>query len=134
MAITELDLQAAEKRMKSKSATHAVDARYDRARGLVFVALNSGVQIGFPPAMAQGLSNATTAQLGNIEITPTGLGLHWPMLDADLYVPNLLRGILGSSQWMAAKLGAEGGRVRSTAKAASARANGLKGGRPRKTA
>lgn len=84
--------------------------------------------------MAQGLANAKTAQLGNIQITPTGMGLHWPMLDADMYVPNLLRGILGSSQWMAAKLGAAGGRARSTAKAASARANGLKGGRPRKTA
>lgn len=133
MAITELEVQLAEKRMRAKTSTHAVGARYDRAQGLVVVALNTGVQIGFPPKLAQGLASATAAQLTTIEITPTGLGLHWPKLDADLYVPNLLRGILGSSQWMAA-VGAEGGRTRSDAKAASARANGLKGGRPRKTA
>lgn len=134
MAIIEAEVQAAGKRMKSKSATHAVSARYDRARDLVVVALNTGVEIGFPPRMTEGLANATATQLGKIEVTPAGMGLHWPLLDADLHVPGLLRGLLGSSRWMAAHLGAEGGRVRSRAKAASARANGLKGGRPRKTA
>lgn len=134
MAITEAEVRAATKRMQAKAVVRAIAARYDMARDLVVVAFDTGVEIGFPPRMAQGLANATPAQLRKIEITPAGLGLHWPLLDADLHVPGLLRGILGSSRWMAAHLGAEGGRARSRAKAASARANGRKGGRPRKTA
>jgi len=42
----------------------------------------------------------------------TGLGLHWPKLDADVYVPALLQGVFGSKQWMAAQLGAVGGKAR----------------------
>ena len=134
MAMTDDDLQRAEQRMGARAAARAVRARYDRRNGLVQVMLESGVQIGFPPRLAQGLSGATPAQLSIIEITPSGLGLHWPKLDADLYMPGLLHGVLGSAQWMAASLGASGGRARSSAKAASARENGRKGGRPRKAA
>ena len=134
MAITEADLERAERRMQAKAAARAVSARYNRRTGLVLVTLDTGLQIGFPPRMAQGLAGASPAQLSAIEITPSGLGLHWPKLDADLYLPGLLRGVLGSAQWMAAGLGASGGRARSEAKAASARENGRKGGRPRKAA
>ena len=134
MAMTEADLRRAERRMQAKAVSRATSARYDRRNGLVQVMLDTGVQIGFPPRMAQGLAGATPAQLSVIEITPSGLGLHWPKLDADLYMPGLLRGMLGSAQWMAAGLGASGGSARSEAKAASARENGRKGGRPRKAA
>ncbi|MER8672015.1 DUF2442 domain-containing protein [Mesorhizobium sp. M1156] len=33
-------------------------------------------------------------------ISPTGLGLHWPQLDADVDVPALLQGVFGSKRWM----------------------------------
>jgi hypothetical protein len=55
-------------------------------------------------------------------------------LDAHLYLPALMQGIFGTKAWMAAQLGASGGRARSAAKAAAARANGKRGGRPRKAA
>ena len=74
------------------------------------------------------------ADLAEIEITPSGLGLHWPRLDADVYVPGFMKGIYGTRRWMAALLGAEGGKSSSPAKAAAARTNGAKGGRPRKQA
>ncbi|WP_352509685.1 MULTISPECIES: DUF2442 domain-containing protein [unclassified Mesorhizobium] len=36
-------------------------------------------------------------------ISPTGLGLHWPQLDADVDVPALLQGVFGSKRCQRAK-------------------------------
>jgi hypothetical protein len=110
----------------------AVAARYDAKRDRVVVALTSGGEIAFPPRRAQGLERAKPSDLAVIEISPSGLGLHFPKLDADLWLPALLDGVFGSRQWMAARLGARGGKVKSKAKARAARANGKLGGRPRK--
>ena len=117
MAITERELRRAEARTETqRQASHAVSARYDRRSSRIIVALNTGVQIAFPADLAEGLAGAAAADLGQIEISPAGLGLHWPRLDADLYVPSLLQGMLGSKSWMARQLGAAGGRARSKAK------------------
>ena len=110
----------------------AVAARYDRRISRVVVSLDTGLDITFSPHAAQGLERATPADLAPIEISPSGLGLHFPKLDADLYLPALLEGFLGSKKWMAARLGAQGGRTSTPAKAAASRANGKLGGRPRK--
>jgi hypothetical protein len=110
----------------------AVAARYDRRSGQVVVGLSSGIAVMFSPQNAQGLEGAKPAQLGTIEISPSGLGLHFPKLDADLYLPALLAGWLGSKRWMAARMGERGGRARSDAKRAASRKNGKLGGRPRK--
>lgn len=135
MAVTEQDVQQAEKRMAAlRENGFAVSARYDRRTARVIVNLNTGVQVAFPPRLAEGLAGASPSDLVEIEISPTGLGLHWPKLDADVYVPALLQGIFGSKGWMAAQLGATGGQARSHAKTAAARENGRKGGRPRKLA
>ena len=135
MAITEQELAQAEARMaETRAAGHAVSARYDRRRSRVVVALNTGVELTFPTRIAEGLADASPESLADIEISPAGLGLHWPQLDADLYVPGLLQGVFGSKQWMARQLGAEGGRARTEAKVAASRLNGRKGGRPRKHA
>jgi uncharacterized protein DUF2442 len=125
----------AEKRMAAlRENGFAVSARYDRRAARIVVNLNTGVQIAFPTRLAEGLAEASPADLAEIEISPAGLGLHWPKLDADVYMPALLQGLFGSKRWMAAQLGAAGGKVRSRAKTAAARQNGRKGGRPRKAA
>src|SRR5207248_5792632 len=100
-------------------------------RGKIVVSLNTGAEVSFPPSLAQGLRGASRAALQDVVIEARGLGLHWPQLDADLYVPALTRGVLGNPQWMAT-IGRTGGLSRSDAKARAARANGAKGGRPRK--
>jgi hypothetical protein len=119
---------------RQKSTPHAVAARFDKRLGKVIVELSSGLMIGFRPEDAQGLERARVDDLTKIEITPSGFGLHFPKLDADLYLPALLEGFFGSSKWAAARLGASGGSVRTKVKAAAARANGRLGGRPRKPA
>jgi hypothetical protein len=112
----------------------AVAARYDRRSGRIVLALSSGIDVMFGPDNAQGLQGAKPAQLAAIEISPSGLGLHFPKLDADLYLPALLDGWFGSRRWMAAHMGERGGRARSAAKRAASRENGKAGGRPRKVA
>ena len=135
MAVTEQEFEQAEARMAAlREAGHAVSARFDRRASRIVIELNTGVQVAFPSRLAEDLAGAAPDDLAEIEISPAGLGLHWPRLDADLYIPALLQGVFGSKRWMAAKLGAAGGKVRSGVKAAASRENGRKGGRPRKTA
>lgn len=107
----------------------ATAARY--VAGRIHVELNNGCAFEFPVAHAEGLADAKSTDLRTIEIQASGLGLYWPKLGADLYVPNLVKGILGTKQWMA-QIGASGGRASTVAKATAARSNGKLGGRPRK--
>lgn len=116
-----------------KALPQAVSARYDRVSGRVVIDLSSKLSVSFSPRDAQGLEHAKPSQLDEIEISPSGFGIHFPKLDADLYVPALLEGFLGSRKWMAARLGQRGGRSKSHAKKAASRANGKLGGRPRRT-
>ncbi len=113
-------------------APQATAARYDARHKRVVVELANGSQFAFPPALAQGLEHARAADLAVIEISPLGTGLHWPRLDADLSVEGLLAGLFGSRAWMR-QHAARAGRSTSPAKAEAARANGAKGGRPRKS-
>lgn len=128
---SEANRRAEERRL---TTPHAVSARYDRRIGRVLVNLSTGLDISFSPRSAQELETATWEQLQEIEITPTGFGLHFPAIDADIYIPALLEGYFGSEKWMAARLGARGGKVRSAAKARASRANGRLGGRPKQVA
>jgi hypothetical protein len=128
-------IAASQKARRQLMRTHpATAARYDRKIDRIVMELGPAVALILDPKQAEGLENATPSQLSAIEITPSGLGLHFPKLDADLYVPGLLEGVLGSKKWMASRLGASGGKRTSTAKKRASRANGKLGGRPRKIA
>ncbi len=121
-------------RLRRRAFSPVVSAGYDRARRRVIVILASGLELGFSPEDAEELHRATPAQLRRVEITPSGLGIYFPDADADIFLPGLLEGLLGSRKWMAARLGRFGGQSRSEAKIAASRANGKLGGRPRKVA
>ena len=121
------------KRMQARKPM-VTEAHYDPATGNVFVKLTIGIGIFFSPQDAEGLQDATPAQLSAIEITPSGFGIYFPKLDEGINVPTLLEGLMSTRKWMAARLGAEGGKARSLAKRTAARANGTLGGRPRKSA
>ena len=82
----------------------AKSAHYDRRTNRIVVELRNGASFMFPTELAQGLAGASPKDLADVEVTPSGAGLRWPNLDADLSLPNLLAGEFGSKSWMA-KLG-----------------------------
>lgn len=134
MEISEQGFQTATARgEQTRQGGYAVSAKYDTRNNRLVVKLNTGVVIMVPIHLLEDLAGTHDHHdLCEIEITPAGLGLHWPKLDADVYVPALMHGVFGTKSWMAAQLGATGGKATSAAKKAAARANGAKGGRPRK--
>lgn len=79
----------------------AKSARYDRRTNRIVVELRNGATFMFPAELAQGLAGASPKDLADVRITPSGEGLRWPSLDADLSLPNLLAGEFGSKVWMA---------------------------------
>src|ERR1700688_4995482 len=119
-------------RFVQASIPRAVSARCDREKRRVEIQLSTNLHVSFSPRDAQGLEKATPSQVQEIQISPSGFGIHFPKLDADLYLPAILQGFLGSRKWMASRLGHAGGKSRSAAKKKASRANGKLGGRPRK--
>jgi hypothetical protein len=109
----------------------AVSAHYEPERRRVHVELVSGTALAVPVKLIQGLERARPAQLANVHVVGRGYGLHWPDLDVDLAVPDLIAGSLGTRAWMRA-LAKRGGERTSPAKTAASRENGKRGGRPRK--
>jgi len=128
---SEAQFAAAEERgrLAAQTEPRAASARYDRRRGRMVIALTNGCSFTFPARMAQGLEQASDEQIAAFEILGEGYGLHWENLDVDLSIPGLLAGLFGTRSYMAR----HAGQARSPAKAAAARANGAKGGRPRKS-
>ena len=124
----EIDAALARGKAKSETEPRAQSARFDRDVRKIVVTFTNGSEFSFPPELAQGLSGATDDQLGAIRVLGKGHGLHWEALDTDLTVPGLVDQVFGTRKFMAQ----QAGKVKSVAKAAAARENGAKGGRPRK--
>ncbi len=108
----------------------ATAVAYDEERNRVVVTLYTGIEIAFDPRRAQGLEHASTDDLKAFEIQGAGFAIYWPKLDADIYIPALLRGVMGTKKWMAAQLGAAGGKSTSEAKTRATYENGKRGGHP----
>lgn len=103
---------------------------YDRRKGLVLIELRSGFAFGFPPERVTGLEGRSAEQLSEVRISPSGDGLHWDELDVDVSLTGLMAKALNLNEWAPRLMG----QIRSAAKAKAARLNGLKGGRPRRSA
>lgn len=115
-------------------APHAKAAKYDRKSGRVVVELDNGCAFAFPARNVQGLETAKVSDLAEIELLGGGFVLHWPKVNADIRVEGALSGVYGSKAWMLHLGASEAGKRTSPGKAAAARLNGRKGGRPRRAA
>lgn len=129
--LSKAQIDAAERRGKEAMAAEprATMARYDRQQRRMVVELTNGCTFAFPPSVVQDLENASDVSLGDVSVLGSGYALHWESLDVDFTVPGLLAGIFGTRSYLARRAG----KASSPAKAAAARKNGAKGGRPRKS-
>lgn len=114
------------------SEPRAASARYDAPSGRIVVELTNGCTFAFPARRVEELADASDAEMAAVEVAGAGFGLRWEARDADLSLQGLMGGLFGTKAWMS-ELARHAGQSRSPAKAAAARANGAKGGRPRKT-
>ncbi len=111
----------------------AISAHYDRRTHRVLVELTSGFLFGFPADAIPELADASAADRARVAVSPGGGALQWNGLDVDLSVPGLLLASVGRKERLL-EFARMAGQSSSPAKVAAARANGAKGGRPKKAA
>lgn len=116
-------IEAAKGATEELREPRAIKAGYDRQTGEIFVLLDNDFSFRFLTQMGQGLTGASPEELAQVEITPSGQGLRWESLDADLSIPDLLDGIYRTRKSMK-EIDKSGDASTSVAKAADARENG----------
>jgi hypothetical protein len=117
-------------RQAAKTEPRAARASYHAKDDTLRIELTNGAEIIIPVKLIPALKGASQSEVRAVEVLGRGGGLHWEALDVDLSVPGLVSSVFAGPEWMA-ELGRVGGRRSSAAKAAAARRNGRKGGRPR---
>jgi hypothetical protein len=114
---------------RSQDPSGVVSALYDAERDTVNLTFRSGGSMTIPRQIIPGLDRAPASARGSISVSPAGDALSWRTLDVDVYVPGLVERVFGT-RLFAAATGRRGGQRRSKTKAAAAKVNGAKGGRP----
>jgi len=130
--ITDEEIAAARKRGEERERTEPrIDAaRYDVATGRVTLDMRGGATVIFDPRVLPSLVATTDAQLADLTPEENGGALFWNELDVQATTIALLGRVFGIRT--AAAAAGKAGATLSAAKSAAARANGTKGGRPRK--
>ena len=121
----------AAERASRKRGHRARAVHYDRANGRIVVELSSGVLFAFPVTSVPALRRAAPSELARVALSAAGSALSWDALNVDVSVAGLLLAAVDPAERVR-HLATLAGRTTSPAKAAAARANGAKGGRPRK--
>lgn len=109
----------------------AAEVRYDSDRDAIEIELIDGAAVRLPRTMVEEFRGVAPEDMAAVRVSPAGYGIRLDKHDINISVHGLI-GALATAGGMAAALGQRGGAVRSEAKRLSARANGTKGGRPRK--
>lgn len=132
--ITDTELARIERKSRQRDAVEPrlTEARYDAATGHLMLTLRDDVRLSFPARQLKSLAGATDEQLADLRIMSRGAALFFDSLDVQMTTIALLQLVFKLRSW--AELGQRGGQIKSAAKVAAARANGTKGGRPRKQA
>jgi len=101
--VTDNELKAARQRTREmrKNVPHAIAAVYVPRVRRILVTLSDGFEIALDPERIQTLENAKPSALKKIEINAAGYELFFPALDDGIWIPGLLKGLLGTRKWMA---------------------------------
>lgn len=121
----------AREEVERRAGLRATGARYDQPNGRIVLELTNGFAFAFPVASIAALRGMTASQLRGVELDVSGGVLLWNAVDVGLSVPGLLLFAVGKEA-RNKHFARVAGRSTSLAKAAAARLNGAKGGRPRK--
>jgi uncharacterized protein DUF2442 len=103
----------------------------DAETAQVVVALANGASFRVPVNVFPDVAEASEADRAAVRLSSDGDGLRWDALDVDYYWPYLMAVLLGEDAWRRAATKGFAS-LTSPAKARASRANGAKGGRPRK--
>jgi len=117
-------------RIADLTEPRAKSVSYNPETGRIDVELKLGQAFSFPPGMFPHLAGLTPEQLATVETDPMGEGIIWEEANLDVATAGVLATIMGEALLKA--FASRGGSSRSEAKVTAARANGRKGGRPRK--
>jgi len=132
--ITDAEIEAVRRETAARDAVspRVKDARYERQSGLLVLEMVGGATIHVPARSLRDLAGASDEQLADVQPEENGNAVFWDALDVQMSTIALLQIIFGIRT--ISDVARQAGRTTSEAKAIASRANGLKGGRPRKRA
>lgn len=131
--ISDSQYQAALERGRQElAAPHAIDARFDRVGRKLTIVFSNGLEVSLRPEVSEFLREHADADLSNPYVTPGGDGLIFEAADIAVSIPGLISQLLPENIARKKMASALGSRT-SERKSEAARANGAKGGRPKRS-
>lgn len=118
-------------RQRRQTQRRAISAGYDQVRDAILIELTDGAAVRLPRAMIAEFRDVPTIDMDGLRVSPAGYGIRLDSHDISISVHGLIAALATPGD-MAASLGKLGGAAKTAKKQDSARANGAKGGRPRK--
>jgi hypothetical protein len=128
MTITAEELEAAREAGRREHQFHAKRLAFHPRADIIELELVNGLQVGIPRSMIPWLAELPVTLAREMRLGPQGAAIEVRSRDIDVSVRGTLRRLVGADYVSKA------GSATSEAKTAAARANGRRGGRPKKVA
>lgn len=131
MKFQDMDFGTLEERIEAeKNAARVLGARIEGDD--LHLQLPGGGAVLVPIRRVRSLKTLSAEQVADLRVVSGGRTLLWPSSGVSIDVEGLLEAVTGMQSLKSAQR--KGGAARSEAKTSASRANGAKGGRPRKVA